>query len=607
MSVLATTPRQPALALGLAAAFVLVSAVTTTFWSDLAQTFAADGRDYAARRLHFGFEGCPVDSIAAGLNAALPQGDDIALGPHLWSNDFLKQRLSEALYPRLVNQAAAHTLELGTAEELAAIPDKKSVQGLVRLDTGGGFYVRGPGLAKGPGPSRASQDPFPLSPAIGLVCLVSVAGFGLSAMLLLGRYAEVTPAVAPFAVILAGIVVVGLVGFAKTWLQLSIPWTLSTMAGLAAGAVALVVSWTRLPRLLGAWREALVTAGRHPENVVAGLCGLGFFARMAGFPITLWDGRSVWFFHGKQLFTQGTLTLADLLRPETQWSHPSYPLLYPALLAHWSSFAERFNERMAALGVAVFFCALLGALWVVGREVCGRWPGAALVLSAFLGLATITAGGYTDGLVALLLLLALLALVAPRHEMVGWLALLAVSLLKEDGALFGGLLALVFTLGGRARLRPPLVRFAPLAVFLPFGFHQIWLRLHGVEGNLDDALRLGASANEGQSLVARLIYVLGQFGPMSLRFPLLMLGALGLGATVALWLWRPAAADWAVRATTTLIAAFLAVTCLVFLFTSYDLRWHVDTLLGRLLLHPALFGMAAPFLLWRCAAPRVLP
>jgi hypothetical protein len=63
--------------------------------------------NYRERRVLHALGGMDIETIRARLDACLPTSQPIALGPQARADGFVSQRLTEALYPRLI-QATSH-------------------------------------------------------------------------------------------------------------------------------------------------------------------------------------------------------------------------------------------------------------------------------------------------------------------------------------------------------------------------------------------------------------------------------------------------------------------------------------------------------------------
>jgi len=89
-------------------------------------------------------------------------------------------------------------------------------------------------------------------------------------------------------------------------------------------------------------------------------------------PIGAWDARSIWFFHGKMMFFNGSLDAgADWTRPAiSSFSHTDYPNLLPVMASQIAYAIGCWNEYLPKLSLFVLLIpALLGLLYFVD----GNW------------------------------------------------------------------------------------------------------------------------------------------------------------------------------------------------------------------------------------------
>jgi hypothetical protein len=334
----------------------------------------------------------------------------------------------------------------------------------------------------------------------------------------------------------------------------------------------------------------------------------GLLARAILLPISGWDGRSIWLFQAHRLFAHGFVPADELRAPETLWSHPDYPLLLPGWLASFSALAPAFDERAAALAIAVLLGACLALLWQLARPRIGRGAAAAYALALWLAIDHATAGGYADGFLLCFLTIQFLAFASRRHAAVGWLAAAAASLVKAEGLVLAGSLAALFALDAwrRGELAPRRW-LQPFLVLAPAAVHAVWTRAQGT-----DSLFKGQDAGSAAAtFVPRLVEALhalpglwqGQ-GPTQVR-ALLWAGSAALVVTAGLWAWRQ-------RAPRNVTLALVAAAG----WTGFALaavsglpeapRWFVETALDRLLLHPVGLLVLVPFL-WLAPTERHLP
>lgn len=576
-------PRAAPLRLALAAALVAFMAVTAPVWSDATALLRAG--DYAATRIRVAFQGLPVDALAEAIDARLPPDEPVALAPALRANDAVLQRLTEALYPRRVDEDAANVLDA-----VPAIPmDPRLGAPLARMDDLVFVLRGGEARAAAPAPRGASWLAI-LGSALGAL------GLGLLLRDLLARRVPLDPAHALPVAVLLGALAQGLLASAATWLQLPLPRVALAALGLAGFARA-------------AWRARTAGAGlgrwlRVPEHALFAVLLGGLLARAVLLPISGWDGRSIWLFQAHRLFAHGFVPANELRAPETLWSHPDYPLLLPGWLASFSALAPTFDERAAALAIAVLLGACVALLWQLARPLLGRGAAAAYALALWLAIDHATAGGYADGFLVCFLTIQFLAF-ASRHAAVGWLAAAAASLVKAEGLVLAGSLAALFALDAwrRGELAPRRA-LRPFLLLAPAAVHAVWTRVQGT-----DSVFKGQDAGTAvATFVPRLAEALdalpglwqGQ-GPTQVR-TLLWAGSAALVVSVGLWAGRRPAPH---SVTLALIAAagwtgfaLAAVSGL-----PEAPRWFVETALDRLLLHPTALLVLAPFL-WLAPAER---
>ncbi|HEV8307180.1 MAG TPA: hypothetical protein VGW35_05890 [Methylomirabilota bacterium] len=579
--------------LGLVLAGLLLwhSAWNTAFWTNTARAVLPDGLSYEQRRIVYGFNRVPIDQIRTGLDAFLPRGVAVALDPNVWADPFLSQRLTEGLYPRIVDNASPHVLTL--AEN--APPSDPTAKELARFGSEKVLYLQGPPTIAGPlGPAASRPPPdesFELSWLQFLACLAGAAGLGWGLLRVVRRsWPADGERPGPLAILICA-AFLGVLGSVSTWLQIRLPRMALGMLGMALFVAATAQVLRRGgPEVL---RGAVAAGRRNPENLLAAAALAAFLARVARFPIVMWDGRSIWFFHARQIFTHGRFSTQDALRPEAQWSHTTYPLLFPGWIAQFSSFSPAYNERLASLGIPVLLAAVLAPIWILSRKALGRWPGAAFTVALFFSVETLCAGGYVDGFVMLFFVLALLALFTPGYQLVGWISVLVLSLLKQEGLVFGALASVAALVAHRpsGEPGPPAPRrWSPLLVLAPAVLHASWAKWIGLEGAFH-GIRWPEVFGD---LPGRLGVILGALPEVLTRFPLLGEGLVGLLAVGIIRAAGPERRNRLATAAAALATASFGFAVVALVLTPHDLKWHVDSSLDRLLLHPsALFVLAA--------------
>lgn len=576
-------PRAASLRLALAAALVAFMAATAPVWSDAAALLHAG--DYHATRIRVAFQGLPVDALAEAIDARLPPGEPVALSPALRANEVVLQRLTEALYPRRIDAAAASVLDA-----VPAFPtDPRLGAPLARMDDFV-FVLRGD---RAPAAGRTGRPGGSWPTVLGSA--LAALGLGLLLRDLLACRVPLDPAHALPVAVLLGALGQGLLASAATWLQIPLPRVALAALGLAGLARA-------------AWRARAAAAGlgrwlRVPEHALFAVFLGGLLARAVLLPISGWDGRSIWLFQAHRLFAHGLVPADELRAPETLWSHPDYPLLLPGWLASFSALAPAFDERAAALAIAVLLGACLALLWQLARPLLGRGAAVAYALALWLAIDHATAGGYADGFLLCLLAIQFLAFASRGHAAVGWLAAAAASLVKAEGLVLAGSLAALFTLDAwRRGDLAPRRRLRPFLVLAPAAVHAVWTRAQGTD-SVFKGQDAGTAAGTIAPRLAEALHAMpglwqGQ-GPTQVR-ALLWAGSAALVVTAALWAWRGRAP----RSVTLALAAAAGWTGFALAAVSglpEAPRWFVETALDRLLLHPAALLVLVPFLWLRPA------
>jgi len=367
-----------------------------------------------------------------------------------------------------------------------------------------------------------------------------------------------------------------------TWLQLPvISFWFTTLGWLALAVWGYLKVKRRRPAL-----------SLKPESLVPALLLGGVFARLCLFPVTMWDGRSIWLLRAKQIFFHGMLPRAEAQWSGLQWSHTSYPLLLPGFLAHFTSLSGAYNERMASLGLFVFLTGLMGVIWFLARKQLGRAAGAALTLCLFLGAAPLFSGGYADGFLMLLLTVQFLALAQKPFELWGWLAALSASITKNEGLVLAGMIAVYFTCFGLCAPRNWRCRLLPFLVFLPALIHAAWGRALGLAGDFD-GLSLGTSLGESAERIGTLAQI-----SMKLfdHYPLLPQGLVAALAVTAGFILAWKRFSRLPRAAALLGFGFLLFSFTALFFTPQDIALHASTALDRLMLQSGAFFLLSLFL-----------
>lgn len=556
-------PALPRGRLALAALLALFALASSALPRDLSAAVHA-GR-YRDARDREAFGGMNTARFAAEVDSRVPPGVPISFGPGLKGHP-ITQRYTELVYPRRI--------------------DDRSPFALDRAETGL--------LLRAPAPSRAPAPPAPLDFEWWalLAALLALAGAGAGVRFLLARRNVPLPLAA---VPLLGAIVIGLSATIASMTGIRFAWPLLLPAFVFPGAAVAALREGGRARAI-----ATVRAARAEDLLfLVLLCGL--FGVLALHPIVLWDGRSIWLFHGHEVFAHGGIAVLDAARPETAWSHHDYPLLAPAMAAFFSAPSLAWNERMASLGFAALFSAVMLPLWHVARAELGRWEGAAVAGAVLLGSVHQVSGGYQDATVAALLLLQVLASLSPGTRGLALAAMMAASLVKLEGFVLAGAAAMILppSSGGAAgedRAAPYRKRAIALAMFVPAIAWSTWTRAIGVQG-----LAKGETAGAAlRAAPARLLVILREAPavfaqPADTRtHPLLVAGlALLVAGTVTAVVERRSGV-W--RRVLAILAVGVGFALASMALLPYDAAWLTRVTLDRLLLAPALIALALPFL-----------
>lgn len=539
---------------------------------------------YVERRDNESAKGFPIRTVEAGINARLSAEMPITLATELHNDPMLSQRLGERLYPRRLASNSEHVLDYGT-------PDDQSVS----LATWRGRHVvlRGPAIQRAIATPGSSPDyPLDFSWWRLATCALGMLGWGMAIAFRArppGSPATRVAGLGTSTVYAAAFI--GTLASLATWLQVPLPLGIVSVLGLAAAA------WTlRSRERARSWLGDIMQPLRDWETWLLLAAGVLFCLYIARTPVTGWDGRSIWLFHAKQIFTEGCLARIDRWNPEYEFAHPHYPLLVPAWLAQFASLEPRYNERMATLGIPVLCMGVVGAIWGASRKALGRWPGAMLTLALLFALSDSMASGYVDAFVSLFLVLLVLSL-ANTNEPLALAAALAASLVKREGLPLAFAVVLLYLITHPwARTRDIKARALRLAVFLPAIGHQIWSHY----ANVPDAYSANAVFSWG-GIAERLPIVLSAAARLNSSSLYVMIGSLGVALSLVAM--ARGQLSWSGMAAVALSAGFFGFAAYTMIVTPFDLGWHIGTALDRLLIHPATMGILAPFLFLEHPSP----
>jgi hypothetical protein len=330
-----------------------------------------------------------------------------------------------------------------------------------------------------------------------------------------------------------------------------------------------------------------------------------------------WDAFAIWNLHARFLFLGGS-HWRDMFSSQIPWSHPDYPLLLPAAIAHfWTYFGQDSTVIPAAIALAFTF-STVGLLCSALRLLRGRIPArlAGLALCATPAFIEQGISQYADIPLSFFFLAAIAMLAlhdrtrsapetqSPRGPLI--LAGIACSFAawtKNEGLLF--LVALItaraldLVLSDRALTCDHSGRLSP-----PKGHPRNWLNFAALLASVAPALLLivcfkhflappgdlltdRAAALHKLLSPARYWIILQWYAKESLRFGgwLAIPGPLLLAALY--WVLRTRNSDRPsipIRASVITLSFILAGYFAIYLITPYDLYWHLRFSLNRLFL-----------------------
>jgi hypothetical protein len=553
----------------------------TVFWIDLERALSR-GRTYSEEREDWGFAGIPIREVAENLERHIPIETAISLGPVVSSSDFIRQRISEGIFPRRIDSHSSFRLELKNTSRAGT--------GVRIAEIGQWSWL----VLDGPLPAHRrepmARESYEIEPLAFVAALTAAIGIGVAAVALLRRMGLGIPgeiAVSAPLTMLLGATSIGLLASISAWTQVSLPRPGTAIMGIGLFIVALILrTKRRIDRSL--LSRSLGNAIHRPDVWILAILFLLFFLQVASFPVTLWDGRSIWLFQTKRLYFDGLLTHGEAIHPDTNWSQAFYPLLFPAWMAHFTSLCGLYNERMASLGIPVLFAAVSWLFWGILRRLVGALLACSLTVGLFLYAENQVAGGYVDFFVAVLLAIETVAFLAPGCRSLAWLAAMAASLLKDEGLVLASVIAAGMLLLERPvpRLR---LRLLPFLAFVPALVHMLWSRSLGIEGRLA-GLDFATGLRDFSSRIGTIL--LGIPGAID-KQPLVLDGIVCAAIVSGLLLIRRRSSPR--PALTTAIASACAVGFAVsaMLVTPLGLDWHISTALDRLLLHGATLAVVA--------------
>lgn len=345
----------------------------------------------------------------------------------------------------------------------------------------------------------------------------------------------------------------------------------TNLLNLAAWAAGLHVS-ALVPLLWALAFFVLFPKPRAQTLVILALFAL-FALIVLGAPVTGWDARSIWFFHAKRIFVDGSLYAQ--LDDYPPWGQNDYPTLVPALAASVAKSFGYWNEVLPRLAVLVALFPIFvvfGWLFADGA-LFAAWAAATLYLSrAYL------LSGYMDEILGLYCAAAVLLLAvvyAPardassraRRVSACWLLGLVTAtlpLIKNEGLLAA--LIIVICLAPKIKGNPRLLALPVLALATYAVLWKLPVARHAIHTDIfapGMAARGWARLTDASALAA--------IATNSLTHSLA-----GLAIFVAA-LFRRTDGNAGVLITVAFVGLYWAAIVAVYLITPNPLGWHLAT------------------------------
>ncbi|RYZ77836.1 MAG: hypothetical protein EOP05_00420 [Proteobacteria bacterium] len=336
-----------------------------------------------------------------------------------------------------------------------------------------------------------------------------------------------------------------------------------------------------------------------PPPIVFALMIIALGVQILLHPLQEWDARSIWFFHAKFFYFNGSaFSLVGWTNPNYGFSHPDYPVLVPALASQVATVVGNWNEYLPKASILLM---LIPALLLLSSYFRKRWSFVFLILMQLFVTLKFIDNGLMDGLIALYASLALLELaIAPLSKFKSLLVVsffaLAVGL-KNEGQLLVLSIGLAFLISSlrfqKFTLRMPRISIRELRIglltILLFVPQVLWM-LHVKELGLKNDMNLGMSSvsiilNRLTDVHSWILIGSSMFVKSHLIFWLPIF-----------WLITKAEQHFGrVLGSSRIFHLFFAIYSVgliaVYLSTPYDLKWHLSTSTTRTTL-PLLLAMS---------------
>lgn len=298
-----------------------------------------------------------------------------------------------------------------------------------------------------------------------------------------------------------------------------------------------------------------------------------------GSPSDEWDPRSIWLFHARRIFVDGSLYA--MLDGYAAFSHNDYPALLPLLSATAAKLVGHWNELFPK---AVGTLLLLPALLLIAHSLRTWWVAALFALVTLQIGGTYLVDGYMDALLAMYAVasLATAARCLSRWRAPSWadllpyvLATAVLSLIKNEGLVLAGVIAVSMSVAVLLReRRVPWALLVGVAVaLLPL---LAW-KLAVAGAHLTNDL-------SGSDLKGQLLARLPEWSNSALILKKLFRGWALVPLLALLVLWKRSWRTPVVLGGVLAALAYAGVLYAVYLGTPHDLDWHLATSVKRTVL-----------------------
>ena len=195
---------------------------------------------------------------------------------------------------------------------------------------------------------------------------------------------------------------------------------LGMLAGVLACYAFAALGWVGLPAqaafiaVLGCAAWALSALRDARAAWMLGVIGV-LLVLALGSPSDGWDPRSIWLFHARRIFLDGSLyTQLDGYAP---FSHNDYPALVPVWMATAAKVVGHWNEIFPKAAATLL---LLPALLLIARSLRTWWVAGLFAVALLKVGGSYLVDGYMDALLAVIVAVGVVAVTLLRERRVAW-------------------------------------------------------------------------------------------------------------------------------------------------------------------------------------------